>query len=101
MKIELEITGASIVINDEDLPEKLKHTLLHRILAILVAQELKSASVKMSEVEKSHIIQMLEKNGNNRKKTAKMLGISYRTFFRKLNEYGIPTKHKGQGGLPF
>jgi len=47
------------------------------------------ASVTLSEVEKQHILQVLEKNNHNKSKTAKVLGISRSTLREKLKEYGI------------
>lgn len=39
--------------------------------------------------EKELIIRSLQKHGNNRKKAAQELGISERTLYRKINQYGI------------
>jgi len=60
-------------------------------------EAIKSASigdVSMKELEKEMIIRSLKKFDNNRRKTAEMLGISERTLYRKINEYGIEKKHK-------
>lgn len=43
----------------------------------------------IDEVMKKLIIERLEINSGNRRKTASDLGISERTLYRKLNEYGI------------
>ena len=60
-------------------------------------EAIKSASigdVSMKELEKEMIIRTLKKFDNNRRKTAELLGISERTLYRKINEYGIEKKHK-------
>jgi len=60
-------------------------------------EAIKSASigdVSMKELEKEMIIRTLKKFENNRRKTAELLGISERTLYRKINEYGIEKKHK-------
>ena len=60
-------------------------------------EAIKSASigdVSMKELEKEMIIRTLKKLENNRRKTAELLGISERTLYRKINEYGIEKKHK-------
>ena len=49
-----------------------------------------SASVKaLSEVEREHILHVLEQNGGNRTRTAEVLEISIRTLRNKLNEYRL------------
>ena len=60
-------------------------------------EAIKSASigdVSMKELEKEMIFRTLKKFDNNRRKTAELLGISERTLYRKINEYGIEKKHK-------
>jgi DNA-binding NtrC family response regulator len=46
----------------------------------------------LAEVEKQHILRMLEKCDGNRTNAAEKLGISIRTLRNKLNEYGVPGK---------
>jgi two-component system response regulator HydG len=41
------------------------------------------------EVERNHIRVSLELTGGNRQKTAKALGLSERTLYRKIREYGL------------
>ena len=41
------------------------------------------------DIEKELIIKTLEKFNNNRRKTAKVLGLSERTLYRKINQYNI------------
>jgi two-component system response regulator HydG len=43
----------------------------------------------LSELEKKAIIDTLAKTGNNREKTAKILGIGERTLYRKIKEYNL------------
>ena len=43
----------------------------------------------LRELERAAIIEALSRLGNNVTKTAKQLGISKATLFRKLKEYGI------------
>ena len=49
-------------------------------------------SVKELEVEL--ISRTLKKFNNNRRKTARALGISDRTLYRKINDYGLEKKQK-------
>jgi len=43
----------------------------------------------MADKEKELSIKSLEKHRGRRKNSAKELGISERTLYRKINEYGI------------
>ena len=45
--------------------------------------------VSLNELEKQAIIDTLAKTGNNREKTAKILGIGERTLYRKIKEYNL------------
>ncbi len=46
--------------------------------------------ISLAEAEKALIIKALKKHNFNRRMAAKALGISDRTLYRKINEYGIP-----------
>ncbi len=48
-----------------------------------------SGEASLNEIEKQAIIDTLRKTGNNREKTAKILGIGERTLYRKIKEYNI------------
>ena len=43
----------------------------------------------LEETEKAKILAVLEEVGGNRTKAAERLGISRRTIYRKLEEYGL------------
>lgn len=45
--------------------------------------------LSIDSVEKSAISKALDRNGGNRKQAAKELGISERTLYRKIKEYGL------------
>jgi len=46
-------------------------------------------SITLQEVEKQHIEKTLQENLGNKVKTAKALGISLRSLYRKVEEYRI------------
>lgn len=46
------------------------------------------ATVTLDEIERQHILRVLEESGGNRERAAAVLGISARTLYRKLREYG-------------
>lgn len=43
----------------------------------------------LAELEKNHIRKILQHTGNNKTKTAQLLGIGLATLYRKMEEYGI------------
>ena len=48
-----------------------------------------SASLKMDEIEKQHILKVLHQTNGNKTKTAEALGIGLTTLYRKLQAYGL------------
>jgi len=50
--------------------------------------------ISVHELEQEMIERTLDKFRGNRRKTAKVLDISERTLYRKINEYGIHRKYK-------
>ena len=47
----------------------------------------------LEELERQHIIRVLEETGGNRERAAIVLGISARTLYRKLREYEEDSKN--------
>ncbi|NOY93888.1 MAG: hypothetical protein GXP55_22120 [Deltaproteobacteria bacterium] len=48
-----------------------------------------SPILTLAEVERRHIIATLERLGDNRKATAKALGVGENTLWRRLKSYGL------------
>ena len=48
-----------------------------------------SASLKLEDIEKHHIVSVLEKTNGNKTKAAEILGIGLTTLYRKLQAYGL------------
>ena len=46
-------------------------------------------TLNIEEMEKRMIVRALQKSHNRRKVAAQLLGISERTLYRKINDYGI------------
>jgi transcriptional regulator with PAS, ATPase and Fis domain len=58
---------------------------------IVLGQEapVDSASLPLAELERVHILRVLQRFGGNRKETARALGIGANTLWRKLRKYGV------------
>ncbi len=52
-------------------------------------EEIIEVSLSLAEIEKEYIIKALNKHKGKRKHAAKELGISERTLYRKIKEYGM------------
>jgi len=50
----------------------------------------------INELEKELIVKTLEKFNNNRRKTSKVLGLSERTLYRKINQYNIEKNNENE-----
>ena len=46
-------------------------------------------ALTLESIERQHILKLLEAHGGNRQQTADSLGISRKTLYRKLLQYGI------------
>ena len=46
-------------------------------------------TLKLEDIERAHIVKALERHKGNRKKAAAELGISDRTLFRRIKEFGL------------
>ncbi len=56
---------------------------------ILSSKEYSKQSKNLDEVEKAHILFVLEETGGNKTRTAEILGIGLTTLYRKLQSYGL------------
>lgn len=77
-------------------PKEEKPTKTSNALEFLEAEEVKDGdavpaepSLNLRTMNKQALIKVLEKHNNNRKEAARELGISDRTLYRRLNEFGL------------
>ncbi len=54
-----------------------------------------TAALTLEELEREHILHVLEESNGNRERAAAILGISSRTLYRKLREYESQTNSAG------
>jgi len=58
--------------------------------------------LSLDAVEREYILGSLQRNGNNKARTAEILGVSEKTLYNKLNRYAAEARQQGQtlaGGL--
>jgi two-component system response regulator HydG len=70
----------------EDLPERIKS---YQSQHIVVAGDDLEDLVPLEEVERRYILRVLQAAGGNKSLAAQRLGVSRRTLYRKLGEYGV------------
>ena len=61
----------------------------HLPLQHKLEQQLPHEGLSLREVERRHILQVLEASDYNQSKAAQLLGIGRRTLYRKVHEYQI------------
>lgn len=78
-----DVISTSDIITDKDifLPEQ--------TIEQIKTQLADNTDYSLSEMEKKHIEEVLKNNNWNKNKTAEILGISLKTLYTKLKEYGI------------
>jgi DNA-binding NtrC family response regulator/Flp pilus assembly protein TadD len=58
-----------------------------------IAIESHDDDVSLSELEKRHIMRVLQRTGGNQRRTARILGINPSTLWRKMKQYKINLEH--------
>jgi two-component system, NtrC family, response regulator len=72
------ILSDGLSLNESSLPKEILHK-----------TGLNSHSLNLEDVEKNHILSILEQTNGNKTKAAEILGIGLTTLYRKLQAYGI------------
>jgi DNA-binding NtrC family response regulator len=70
-------------IDVDDLPEEIRGSVPPNVVYERIGQEL-----TLAELEREHILGVLQRVGGNRSRAAEVLGIPRRTLYRRLDEYG-------------
>ena len=73
----------------EDLPETVRG---FKRSHVLVAASDPSELVPLAEVERRYVLRVVEAAGGNKSLAAQILGITRKTLYRKLEDYGQPTE---------
>lgn len=53
----------------------------------------------LSDVERKYILRILEDSQGNKTKAAKVLGVTIKTLYNKLHEYGLFEQFQNQKGV--
>jgi DNA-binding NtrC family response regulator len=53
--------------------------------------------LSLDAVEREYILGSLQRNGNNKARTAEILGVSEKTLYNKLNRYAAEARQQGGG----
>ena len=69
----------------EDLPETVR---AYKRSHVLIATDDPSELVSLAEVERRYVLRVLEAVGGNKTSAAHILGVTRKTLYRKLEEYG-------------
>ncbi len=69
----------------DDLPESVR---AYKRSHVLIAADDPSALVSLAEVERRYVLRVLEAVGGNKTSAAQILGVTRKTLYRKLEEYG-------------
>jgi DNA-binding NtrC family response regulator len=56
--------------------------------------------LSLDAVEREYILGSLQRNGNNKARTAESLGVSEKTLYNKLNRYAAEARQQGSGVEP-
>jgi sigma-54 dependent transcriptional regulator, acetoin dehydrogenase operon transcriptional activator AcoR len=97
------VLAESNEISEKDLPEFMfaNHLLLTAPHGTPADECLKSITpetvITLSDMERKYIGQVLSVHDSNYSETARKLGISRSTLWRKIREYGLDKKEKGEG----
>jgi two-component system response regulator HydG len=69
----------------EDLPETVR---AYKRSHVLIATDDPSELVPLAEVERRYVLRVMEAVGGNKTSAATILGVTRKTLYRKLEEYG-------------
>jgi DNA-binding NtrC family response regulator len=76
-------------IRPEEKPDTFRPIIIDKQEKEFQKAEVVEASLNLFDMEKDLILKALKKHGNRRKEAAADLGISERTLYRKIKEYGL------------
>jgi transcriptional regulator of acetoin/glycerol metabolism len=54
----------------------------------------------LAAIEKAHVIEILAREGGNKARAARALGVNRRSLYRLLEKYNIRLGENGHGGAP-
>ena len=72
---------------------RIKIFICHAVLSLILRIKAEEPeSLNLNDLGRQMLEKALERNGGNRKKAAQELGISDRTLYRRIKQYGLDNK---------
>lgn len=91
--LEGSVTSLTDLLHQQNMPSN--STVISRVVDSedAIVEEVKEPeSLNLNDLGRQMVEKALERNGGNRKKAAKELGISDRTLYRRIKQYGLEKK---------
>lgn len=86
-------TGTSVTATAVKVGKNMERGQMESTIQDAIAEEIsETESLNLDDIHRIALEKALERNGGNRKKAARELGISDRTLYRKMHQYGIDKK---------
>jgi DNA-binding NtrC family response regulator len=63
-----------------------------------VPEDTRAGLLSLEEVERRHVMRVLEATGGSREEASRILGISRRTLTRMVQRWGLPPRRAQSGG---
>src|SRR5690606_38600675 len=81
--------AVNLCFEGEILPKHLPENIVRKTDIVVPVNENKTDKKSLEDMEIKHILELLEENNGDKKRTVEILGIYRSTLYRKLKKYGF------------